>query len=343
MRRTTALGLSALLALTFTATATTSAAEGEPASTVEPAAASAPSVASTPGAENAAAAPAPATGTAHPAIPRNRLYLADLTLIRYNPLGLETQNRLVFQHRLMDSESTLFRDTFASGAISLKLNPAYLKVGPIVELQPVAVLNLRAGYEFVKYFGGFGYLQSYADPSQDYSDAARAAGEEAGLNYATAGHHVFFEPTLQAKVKKIAVRSKLAIESWNVSLRDGDTVFYDATLDTLVPAKGMVIANDTDLLYVSGKALTVGLRFSGVWPKYSETERVGGAAGSGFEPPSHQRLGPILAWSFNGRDYSSFNKPTLLVITGWYLNHANRGGALPYILVGFSFTSDLLK
>jgi hypothetical protein len=272
-------------------------------------------------------------------IPTNRLYLGSLTIFRYNPLGLESQKRVVFQRRLMDSESLLFRDTFASGGASLKLNPAYLKVGPVVELQPIAVLNVRVAYEFMYYFGSFGNLQSYEDPSFDYSDDARAKTE--GAAYATTNHHFFIEPTLQAKIKSVALRSKFAFEYWSADVTGGHKAFYDATLDTLVPSNGWVITNDTDLVYQAGK-LTVGVRFTGVWPLYTED-----SFGFAGEPPSfggnsHMRLGPLLAYSFNTRDYSRMNKPTILGIAGWYLDHPNRQGAVPYVLLGFSFTSDFL-
>ncbi len=258
-----------------------------------------------------------------PPIPLDRLYLASLTLVRYNPLGLETQNRLVFQHRLLDSESLLLRDTFVSGAASVKLNPAYIKVGPVVELQPAAVLNLRAGYEFSATLARSGSCNPYPDAARDYSDDARKITE--GASYSTTGHHVFFEPTLQARVKSLAVRSKLAVEYWSMGLSSGDRVFYDATLDTLVPNKGWIVTNDTDLVYSAGR-LTFGARFSGVWPIYGKEHL--GAAGepAGFGGNSHMRLGPIVAFSFNTREYSSFNKPTLLAIAGWYLDHANREG-----------------
>jgi hypothetical protein len=273
-------------------------------------------------------------------IPKNRLYLGSLTVFRYNPLGLESQKRLVFQRRLMDSESLLLRDTFVSGAASFKLNPAFIKVGPIVELQPLAILNVRAAYEFVSYFGTQGFLQSYEDPTFSYADDARDKTE--GSAYGTSGHHVFIEPTLQAKIKSVAIRSKLAIEYWNVALTGGHKVFYDATLDTQVPGKGWVLANDTDLVYTAGK-LTVGARFSGVWPLYSDADYGFAGKPEGFEGNSHMRVGPIVAYSFNTREYSSFNKPTLLAVINWYLDHPNREGGVPYILLGFSFTSDFLS
>lgn len=297
-----------------------------------------------PGEETAAAkAPPPAATPEQPAkplpIPMDRLYLASLTLVRYNPLGLETQNRLVFQHRLQDSESLLRRDTFASLAASLKLNPSYLKAGPIIELQPFTVINVRAGYEFLQYFGSLGYLRSYPDATRDYSDDTRKLTKAAA--YSTSGHHLYVEPMLMAKVGPIAMRSKVAIEYWSLKLHGGDHLFYDATLDTLVPNDGWVVTNDTDLVYMAGR-LTVGARFSGVWPQNTAEDFGGKDAPAGFQGNHHMRLGPLAAFSFTTREYSSFNKPTLLAIAGWYLDHQSREGALPYLVLGFSFSSDFL-
>ena len=288
----------------------------------------------------AEASPPPASMPVQPPpIPLNRLYLASLTVVRYNPLGLETQNRLVFQHRLQDSESLLRRDTFASVAASVKLNPAYLKVGPMVELQPFTVLNVRAGYEFLRYFGSLGFLRSYADPTADHSDDTRNLTKAAA--YSTSGHHLYVEPTLMVKVGSFAVRSKLAIEYWSLALQGGDQVFYDATLDTLVRGDGWVVTNDTDALYLAGR-LTLGARLSGVWPMYDKDDFGGGGAPAGFAGNSHLRVGPLVAFAFTTRENSSFNKPTLLAMASWYLDHRSREGALPYLLVGFSFSSDFL-
>lgn len=290
--------------------------------------------------------PASAEEAAPPAPPNTRLYLQDLSIFRLGPLGLETQNRLVFQKRLMDSESVLFRDTFANGALALKLNPAYFKVGPTVDIQPIALLNVRVGYEYMRYFGGFGYLQSFdepqllADGSSPFEASVRDANDEAGLNYVTSGHHFFVEPTFQIKVSKVAVRSKTSVEIWRMALVDmngdgqTDTVFYDATLHTLVPAAGTVVANDSDLLYASGNHLTAGVRLSVVSPSYEGDAMDGGV----------MKLGPLVAWSFHTRDYGKFNKPTLLFVGGWYLKHPNEvESAFPYLLLGYAISTDFLK
>ncbi|TAL30189.1 MAG: hypothetical protein EPN93_20410 [Spirochaetes bacterium] len=256
--------------------------------------------------------------------PSDRLYWASLSIIRYNPLGLETQNRIMYSKRLADSTSPLFRDTFIALGPSVKLNPAYVKAGGLLDFQPIGVFNLRLGYEFINYFGTQGYLQSSAVRNTDYDDDLRKDNED--LAYSTKGHHYFAEPTLQMKVSKIAARSKFGFEYWDLDLHKTDKYFYDATLDTMVPTKKVVWTNDSDLIYMSGQ-LTLGLRYSAVFPGTAQ---------------SHMRLGPLFAWSFNTDDYTSFNKPTLLVILGWYLDHPNRIGGVPYALVGFAFSMDFM-
>lgn len=294
-------------------------------------------------------------------IPENRLYLGDLSVIRINPIGLETQNRLMYQHRLKDTPEVLFADTFWAAGGSLKLNPAYLKVGPLIDYQPIALLNFRLGYEFVQYFGSFGYLQSKDDPHETYSDPDLDAGDELGQAYVTNGHHLFFEPTFQVKVKKVVVKSKFSLEKWNLALNEGDTVFYDATLDTLVPngGNGWIWANDTDLLFLAKPKLVAGIRYSVIAPRYAEGLTVDDDDIAAARPAyhedgplptldeledlnGHKRVGPMVAYSFHTRNYTRFNRPTLLAVTGWYVDHRYRQGGSPYILVGFGFTSDLM-
>ncbi len=279
----------------------------------------------------------PNAPTLPPLGPDVRLYFTTFNVFRWNPLGLESQNRLILQKRLYEGQSLLTRDNFINGGVSLKANPAALKVGPVVEFQPLAILNLRATYEFVQFMGTMGFLQSYGDPRMDFSDDARDLTE--GRSYSTSGHHYIVEPTLQAKFGSIVVRSKTSIEYWNMDLREGSGAsFYDPLLDTLVPGRGWVFTNDSDLLMLATPQVTVGARFSAVWPRY--TDRMG--PGASEVDNSHMRVGPLLAYAFTTREGTAFNKPTLLLHASWYLKHPNRIGLVPYAIVGFAFTSDML-
>ncbi|MFP2932179.1 hypothetical protein ACLESO_44860 [Pyxidicoccus sp. 3LG] len=285
------------------------------------------------------ATPTAATAPAGPPAPPDlRLYFSNANFLRANPIGIESQNRIILQKRLSDSESPLFRDNFINGAVAVKLNPAATRVGPEITFQPIALFNLKATAEYARYFGLFGFLQSYPNPLADYSDDVRSDNEANA--YSTNGMHFMLEPTLQAKVSNFVVRTKTSIEYWNVDLKEaGDgAAFYDAFLDTLVPGKGWVFTNDSDLLMLATPQLTLGAKFSAVFPQYDEP-----AAGGTKPDNSHMRIGPMAAYSFHTREGGSFNRPTLFVNVAWYLKHPNREGAMPYIATGFAFTSDIVN
>ncbi|MCA9540282.1 MAG: hypothetical protein KC620_15395 [Myxococcales bacterium] len=273
--------------------------------------------------------------------PAARWVLSHLDVIRLNPLGLETQNRFVWQHRLMDSDSVLFGNTFASAGLGLKLNPAFLKVGPVVEVQPIAVLHVRVAYEFMQFFGTFDYVQSYPEPTDPdgFSDDNRKKEENAERAYTTNGHHAYIEPTVQAKVGPIALRSKFAFEWWKMSLENGDRVWYDATLDTYVPGEGLVMTNDTDLLYLAGDFIG-GARLSWVNPLYSDDDFVAGEP-DGFDGMSHLRVGPLAVYTLSKREGEKPVAHRVLAHAAWYLDHPNREGAMPYLLVGYSYERDI--
>jgi len=290
-----------------------------------------------------------AEGDSNPKITR---YFSQLNVIRLNPLGLDTQNKAMIQRKLMDSDSILFSNTFLGGGLSMKLNPAYVKIGPLLDFQPIALFNLKVGYEYMYFWNNlgpyFGYVQSWEDPidPQAFADEVRDVNTEDGLAYSTAGHHFFIEPTLQAKAGPIAVRAKFAIEWWNMNVNEGDTVWYDATLDTFVPARGWVWANDTDVLYLTGGKATIGLRLSTVHPFFTDAnfpvtaDNPEGGEPVDFAGASHLRVGPLFAYSLKKDPTGSSH--TLLSILGWYLNHPNRAdSAMPYILVGYSYRRGL--
>lgn len=324
--------------------------------------ASASAGAQAPSSPPAAAPTVEVQATRPPEIPSWRFVLSDLTVYRYNETGIENQMRVGIQKRLYESDKPISRDNFLHVGVYPKLNPAYVKIGPSIELQPVSVFNLRVAAEFVDYFSTFGYLQSFQTPTANYSPDARKVGEDLVRNYATTGAHVTIEPTLQFKFGPIAVRDKLSIEYWRMRLHGADasgrpdTVFYDATLDTLVPGNGWTLANDLDVLYQrktddNGQMLSVGARYTLVHPFYDASMFKDGEDAS-YAKNAHMRLGVVGAFTFFDHGYTRFNKPTLLMIVSWYLQHEYRGpgcssdcvnAAIPYIVAGFSFQSDLMQ
>ncbi len=292
--------------------------------------------------------------------PKRRLVLSNLFVLRLNPMGVENQMRIGYQQRLLERTSPLLRDTFFFAGIAPKFNPAFVKFGPSIEIQPASIFNLRLAVEYIGYFSTLGFLQSFDSALAAYDDRTLRAGQDAKRNYATGGLHVMIEPTIMLKFGPVVFRDKLALEYWLMDVRAGDRVFYEITLDTLVPARGWVLTNDLDLLYQHPDPryrFTLGLRYSIVKPLYTDGDYKPGDD-RGLDDNEHQRIGPFFAYTFFDKGYVRFNKPTLLVIANWYLDSRYRQGqadsalvpgafvgskGVPYVILGFAFQSDFLR
>jgi hypothetical protein len=297
-----------------------------------------------------------------PPPPGLRLMLSDLTVVRLNPLGLETRMRLGVQQRLYASHKAIARNNFAFAGVYAKLNPASAHLGAGGEIQPASIFNLRAMGEVQKYFGTLGFLQSFPTANANYSDATLADLRDGALTPPQTATvlHASIQPMLQLKVGPIAMRALFQLDYWNLHVRPGDTTAYEATFDTLLPDDGWTLSVDTDVLYTGKPNLAVGLRHSLVRPFYKDrhfTDQADAAAYDGAN--GHHRLGLFAAYTLADHGPSTFNKPTMILIVSWYLSHRWRLGepdvlapgtrpedftsrAFPYLLLGFAFESDLL-
>lgn len=301
--------------------------------------------------------PPPAPKPERPAEPAGpRLVLSNLFAFRENPLGIEDQLRIGLQQRLYKSESAALRDNFVFAGLAPRVNPAFLKIGPALEIQPLSVFNLRLGAELVGFFGSFGFLQSFQSPRDDYSDTLLRAARDAKQNYSSYGAHAMIEPSVQFKLGPVVLRDKVSVEYWRMKVHEGTPVWYDITLDTLISANGWVVSNDLDLLYLhdfkswtgtfEGARLTAGVRYTLVNPFYGEHDFPKGDPGEGVKN-GHHRVGPLVAFTFFDHGFTTFNKPTALLIANWYAEHRYRTGrdvsqAIPYLVLAFAFQSNLL-
>jgi hypothetical protein len=293
-----------------------------------------------------------------------RVMASDLTILRLNPVGLETRARIGVQKKLYPSQAKITENNFFFLGTFPKLNPAsaHLSIGG--ELQPASIFNLRAFAEVQQFFGTFGFLQSFASPNVNYSDTQLAANAD---NPTTATEpqsalvqHFSIQPMLQLKFGKVALRALAMFDYWNFDTRTGDTAAYEATFDTLLPDQGWSLSTDTDLLYVTGTGLAAGLRHSWVKPMYSSKHFADATDEAAYDGAnSHQRLGLFSAYTFRDDGPSRFNKPTVILIVSWYLQHKYRTGepgtldpghtgddyrsrAVPYFVAGFAFESDFI-
>lgn len=289
------------------------------------------------GAVSIAAVPAWADEKPPPPIPAHRIVYDDLVGARLNPLGLENQFNLAYRARLYASDSLALRENYFGVGLSPTLSPAISRFGGHIEVRPLTVLSLSAGFYQVGYLGPFGILQSFPDATYDYSDSTLNERRDAGLHYPTNGYEVHLRGVGLAKFGPVAIRSDTSAYYTDVKLRDGDTVYYHQRTDLLLPDRGWGLTSDEDVAYVSDFGLVAGARFS-----------VANAFVDGEGPGSIMRLGPLLAYTFFDEPGASFNKPTILGLFQWWLIHPSRTGqdvtqALPYIALAFRFEGELWR
>jgi hypothetical protein len=277
-------------------------------------------------------------------MPRHRIVYRNLVAGRANPVGFVDEITVGYRYQLVARDTPLFRDTFLLAGAHAFVTPAFVRVGPVVELQPVAVLNLSATYDVVGYYGAFGQAQSYRTPTADAGPDQRRTITS---GYPTWGHLVTLSALLQARVRNIAVRNQVKF-FWNkVRVRDGDTVLADLANDILAPNNGWVLTNDSDVIWLFEAPFALVARHTLTHAFYTQDLFLPGEPVSDPNGPT-SRLGPGVVWTIFDYPGARFNKPALIVLTQWWLRHRWRTGdqlspALPYAVVGFQFEGDLWK
>ena len=278
-------------------------------------------------------------------IPARRVNLDHFVGGGFNPLVAEYSVRATSRWRQGHSEELLWRDTYLSLGGQVRLNPCYATVGPLLQWQPIAVFNLQALVDAYGFFGTAGMLQSFRSPLENYSDPARNARTEAQDNYATTGWHAMLKPTLQARLGRVALQNVVTVDYFSMRLRGGDTLWYDAGPDTLLPGRGFMLTEEVNLVYLADK-LTLGATFRYLLPFYDSGNFQPGEDARAADN-NNVRLGALAAYTFRDGGYSSFNHPTVFATAAWHMHHRYRSGlvssqALPFIAVGFAFQQDFV-
>ncbi|PRP97327.1 hypothetical protein [Enhygromyxa salina] len=301
-----------------------------------------------------AAAPDPEPPAAPPSNigSKHSITYTSLLAPRINPLGLEERLWIGYEYRLYDKDKTILNGSNLAIYFRPIVNPAITLIGATVQVQPAAVLRLRATYSYVQWFGTFQFMQTYKSPHDDYSETRLDAQADAGENYVTGGHQVELEALVQARYKGLVFRSgTFGIYNHYSNLRGDDDLFYAVRYDILAPAQGWLLTNDTDLLWLQDikgprhATAMFGARASTVMPFYKDEVYEEGDVIENPNGPQF-KLGPALGYVFYDRPERRFNKPTLLMMPQWNLKHRWRTGrdvstAFPTIVIAFVFSGQL--
>ncbi|MCA9546556.1 MAG: hypothetical protein KC613_19260 [Myxococcales bacterium] len=290
------------------------------------------------------------TAAEAPADP-HRWFYQSLSVLRLNPLGLITRNQIGYMYKLWGAppvdESAplgqkLKQNTYLKVALNTQLSPGFVRPGVLVEAVPLALLVLRARLEHHTYFGAFNLTTDFDSPTAAHDEDTL----DAAHSYATTGWSARLDARLQIKLGKVAARSELRAEYFNLDLEDDAPVFYESVLDTLVPNRGWGLVKDTDLLYFANDNWIIGARWTWTKALFEADDYRPGEAQTPNNSPMH-RVGPAIIWQMDPkRTGTLFNQPTMFLITQFWLEHASRAGqqvtqAYPYTLLGFAFNGDL--
>lgn len=284
----------------------------------------------------AVSAPALAGEEPAPEPPETTLFYRDVLAVRVNPLGLINDLRVSGRKRILAPSSALTKETFFGVGTTFVVSPAFVRAGPFIEVQPLSVLTLAAGYEAQGFFGSFDQLQSFPTADVAYDDDTLGVNGDANRQYPTWVRIGFLEARLQGKVGPVVARSALLARHTTAEAKAGDVAYYDQILDILVPTNGWVVTNDADVLYLATDHWIAGARHTFTHSFLREPA---------LAPETH-RLGPLVAYRFHDKPHSMFNQPTVNLLAQWWLLHPYRTGrnqptALPLIALAFSFNGDL--
>lgn len=231
----------------------------------------------------------PATNEDEEILRRNYWFYRAVTAARLNPLGLFADLRFSYRSRLYQNLDPIFRDSFVAFSPSVVVSPAWGRVGAFAEIQPLALLNLSAGAEFIGMLGSFDTVQSWDSPQARASDYFQDGGTPAKYSYRTTGFQFtlgalfqirlansfvlrsnarFFYSQMNTRVPDAMERMNPGMDSEAmraaaINNRRGTNVWYDILNDTLLPARGWNAHIDSDLLFApEGAGLTIGVRHS---------------------------------------------------------------------------------
>ncbi len=285
--------------------------------------------------------------------PSERLASEHTVVARVNPFGLIYFSRLSYRVRLFDSDSPLTKDNYFGIGIAPSASPAFARAGFLLEVQPLSILQLWATYEAVGYFGSFQFFQSFPGVSSNHSDTRLdelrdLEDGDPAKRYSTFGTQLNLGAKLQAKVGPVAARNLTRFARGSYDLREGDRTYYDVLFDVLAPNDGWYVVNDLDLLFVTPFGLTVGARYTMTHAFYEDRHFAEGEDRTNPNTP-HHRIGPFFAYTFwDDNGASKFDRPTVLLIVNWWLEHRYRTGqdvsqAFPYAVLGFSVAGDLFS
>ncbi len=276
-------------------------------------------------------------------LPRHRIVYESLLFFRYNSMTLSENPAVRYRLRLYNKSGALWEDCHFGVGFQPTVNWAQTRLGPVVTIKPLGFLSFSGGYFYNLWYGALGSLRSYASVDSNYFLADNF--DNTPEDYSSSGHEAYVGAKLTFVLGPIVFADTADFYWTKMSLNDGDLVYYQPIFDIAVENGSWFLSNDADLGFITPFGLTVAVRTSVVHAFYSAAVAETASARAGMSTPT-VRLGPLLTYTFFDESPRRFNKPTLMLMTSWWLRNRFRtgdevGAGVPFVLLAFRFEGDI--
>jgi hypothetical protein len=256
------------------------------------------------GTASALAALVLAAGTSAVDAEEFRREVRDLLGGSVNLPGIQNTLEVTWVRKLSQSTNPLVKDAHLAFGVNHVLTPSHTRLGGFVQYAPLSVIEVRAGFEPVFYFGAVGSLLSFEGYDADYSKELRDRDEVKARAESAFGRRFYVAPALQARFGRVAARVLGEFDWWTADA-DGP-FFYEPLRDVVIDADGDSLMVVTSLLLyewprANGRKLSAGA--------YHRLVDVYDSPGS-----RSQRLGGIAAYDLGPRRFGVKNPSAFLIV-----------------------------
>jgi len=181
-------------------------------------------------------------------------------------LGIQADFRPGIRMDLWRQEgSVLFDDPHAKLQAQVFATPAYVRVGPRLVFEPIAIFNLQVFANYDMYFGNFQTIVGYDDPKVDYGnndDIEAYVAMDPDRQAGGSGWHWGVAPTLKAQAGPIVIVANAEYSDWRLKADVPGSYTFEREYELMMGFEDQLIATNGLLLYAfepwAGATMRVG-------------------------------------------------------------------------------------
>lgn len=161
--------------------------------------------------------------------------------------------------------SLLFDDPYAKLQAQVFVTPAYVRAGPRVIFEPLAIFQLQVFANYDLYFGNFQTVVGYDDPGAAYGsndDIEAYVAMDPDRQDRGSGWHWGVAPTLKAQAGPVVIVANAEYTDWHLSADVPGSYTFEREYELLMGFDDQLLATNGLLLYGfepwSGATMRVG-------------------------------------------------------------------------------------